>query len=59
MRLMSTCVRTFSTRGPFQVGPRCGAMADVESAEIGVTRLVGPVTRFFVTPDAKPGATVL
>ena len=59
MRLMSTCVRNFSTREPFQVGPRCGAVAGVESAEIGVTRLVGPITRFFVTPDAKPGATVL
>ncbi len=59
MRLMSGCDRNFSTRGPFQAGPRCGAVADVESAEIGVSRLAGPGTRFFVTPEAKPGATVL
>ena len=59
MRLMSTLDRNFSTRGPFQARPRCGAVADVESAELGVARLAGPGTRFFVTPDTGSGATVL
>ncbi|SVB24273.1 uncharacterized protein METZ01_LOCUS177127, partial [marine metagenome] len=34
---MSVCDRNFSTRGPFQARPRCGAVADVELAEIGLT----------------------
>lgn len=59
MRLMSVCVRNFATRGPFQAGPLCGAVVDIESAEIGVTRLAGSGTKYFFAPNAKPGATVL
>ena len=59
MRLMSTLDRNFSTRGPFQARPRCGAVAGVESAELGITQLADPATRFFVTPDTELGATVL